>query len=173
MKNLTRPQKKNLFKGFSHFVLLLLGLFSLSSNSLFAQQYFPLAEFMEENEVVYGDKTYNLIYGADPAISISQGSVSYPSVPYPQCLNTDMSSIENLKSKDSKFRTVKAISINLNNESEKAALRLNPESLKEFPNLHYVIIRSAVPLSDIEVRSMVSGFGEDSIFVLYEYAIPV
>lgn len=173
MKNLAEPQKKSLFKGFSHFILLLLGLFLLSSSSLFAQQYFPLSEFMEENEVEYGDKTYNLIFGADPSISISQGIVTYPSAPYPQCLNTDISSIGNLRNEDSKFRTVKAVTIKINSDSEKSALRLTPDYLKQFTNLQYVVIRSAVPLSDNEVRSMVSGFGEDSILVLYEYAIPV
>lgn len=173
MENLTKHQKKNPQRGFYHFILLLLGLFFLSSTSLFAQQYYPLAEFIEENEIEYGDKTYNLIFGADPSISISQGIVSYPSVPYPQCLNTDVSDIVNLRNVDSKFRTVKAITIKINSDSEKSALRLNPDYLKQFPNLQYVVIRSAVSLSDIEVRSMVSGFGDNSILVLYEYAIPV
>jgi hypothetical protein len=159
MKNLTKPQKNNRNRGFSHFVLLILGVFSLSANSLFAQQYLPIAEFIEENEVEYGDKTYNLIFGAVPTISISDGNVAYPSETYPQCLNTDLASIGLLRNENSAFRTVKAISIKLDNESGKSVLRLNPDSLKAFPNLQYIIIKSAVPLSDSEVRSMISGFG--------------
>lgn len=161
-------QDSKVLKGILALVLLI-----FTFGSLHAQEIYTVESYFQENEIGSEDQLYKLMYGGVPAITITSSSVIYPTAKYPQIVTVSARSLAQLKSADPEFRTVKLINISVEEESQKSQLRITPHTLEGFLNLQFILINSSVPLTEVEVRSMLSGFEESSLIVLYRYSTPV
>ncbi|WP_373493597.1 hypothetical protein [Aquiflexum sp.] len=139
----------------------------LSLTKLQAQNPILLEKYLLEEGMENTEYLQTLLYDNVPAIVISGEGIQEVRSGYPQRATIDASQIGSVSNPDDLFRTVKLLQVNLTKEQDKAALRLNPELLRNFFNLYYVLINSTVPLTQAEVSSIVSGFEEGQYIFLF------
>lgn len=147
--------------------------FFSGKHELKAQDYFELDQFVRDEGIGQEDRLYKLFLGHEHKILISNRQKSYPDSDFPQILEVDANSISELAIGDPKFRTIKLVSIRLDGESSKSKIRITPQVLKAFPTVQYILITSDVPVTESEVRTMVSGFQAGIMIVLFQVSSPV
>lgn len=143
-------------------------LFGLSLSEVYAQKALLIDDLVKEEGEQNTEYIKSLVYDNLPTIIIKDSNIQTVGEGFPQKVTVDVHSFSLLKSENDIFRTVKLLQINLGNNSEKSALRINLEDLKSFSNLGYIFITSEIPLTSEEVELMVRGFEEDDIILLYQ-----
>lgn len=134
---------------------------------VFAQEAIELGKFLDEksdnSEIVRA-----FVFDNVPAVSWKQGVAATDTPKNTQKLVTDVASLSIVKAESSQNRSVKFLQINIENIGEKGQVRLNPNTLASFVNLQYVFIQSQVDLTAAEVSSMVSGYEDGDIILLFQ-----
>jgi hypothetical protein len=151
---------------FLHFTLIF-GVLFFSLTKLHAQNPILLEKYILDEGMENTEYLQTLLYDNVPAILISSEGIQELRSGFPQRASVDASDLRSVTKADELFRTVKLLQVNLTKEQEKSAMRLNPELLKNFFNLNYILINSTIPLTQEEVFSMLSGFEEGQYVVLF------
>lgn len=141
--------------------------FGHSLTKLQAQNPSLLEKYIIEEGMENTEYLQALLYDNVPAVIISGEGIQKVRTGYPQRATLDASYLGSVSNPDDLFRSVKLLQVNLTKEQDKSALRLNPEQLNNFFNLYYVLINSAVPLTQEEASSMISGFEEGQYIFLF------
>lgn len=163
---LTLADRKIFTRLFLQLMLICL-VFAFSLTNLQAQSPILLEKYILDEGMENTEYLQTLLYDNVPAILISNEGIQEVRSGYPQRASLDASYLGSIANTDDLFRTVKLLQVNLTKEQDKSALRLNPEVLKNFFNLNYVLINSTVPLTQAEVSSMVTGFEEGQYVILF------
>ncbi|WP_373523292.1 hypothetical protein [Aquiflexum sp.] len=163
---LTLADRKIFNRMFLQLMLICLVL-GFSLTKLHAQNPILLEKYIIDEGIENSEYLQTLLYDNVPAILISSEGIQEVRSGYPQRATLDASSLGSVSNAYELFRTVKLLQVNLTKEQDKSALRLNPELLKNFFNLNYVLINSTIPLTQAEVSSMVSGFEEGQYVILF------
>jgi hypothetical protein len=159
----TIPKKKN-----RSCLFLVFTLFLLSFTQIHAQKAILLEEFMKQEGENNTDLLKSLVYDNVPTVILTDSKTQLVGEGFPQKVSSNTNSLSSLKSENNIFRTVKLLQINLNNETEKSALRINISELEGFSNLVYILINSEVPLTSEEVENMVNGNEEGDVILLFQ-----
>lgn len=163
---LTLADRKIFNRLFLQFMLIS-GVFVFSLTELQAQNPMLLEKYIIDEGMENTEYLQTLLYDNVPAILINSEGIQEVRSGYPQRVTIEAPYIGTVSNTDDIFRTVKLLQINLTREQDKTSIRLNPELLKNFFNLYYVLINSTIPLTQEEVSAMTSGFEEGQYVFLF------
>jgi hypothetical protein len=167
MMTLFTPKKENCNSSSFLFSLIIVFV-CFSFTESYSQKASSLEEYLKEEGEKNTDFLRNIVFDNVTTIIIADSKTQIVGEGFPQKVSTDINSIPTLGSGNNIFRTVKLLQINLGIDSEKSALRINPENLKGFSNLAFILINSEIPLTSEDVESMVTGIEEGDIVLLYQ-----
>ncbi|WP_194973600.1 hypothetical protein [Aquiflexum lacus] len=163
---LTLADRKIFNRLFLQFTLIF-GVLFFSLTKLQAQSPILLEKYILDEGMENTEYLQTLLYDNVPAILIRSGGIQEVRSGFPQRASVDASDLGSVANSEDIFRTVKLLQVNLTKEQDKSGLRLNPDMLKNFFNLYYVLINSTIPLTQEEVSAMVSGFEEGQYIFLF------
>ncbi len=151
--------------------ILLFILIGFSSFHTYGQQALPLQDFIEQTDKGSSKRIVSLLTEVTSTLTLHKRNIIADEEPYPQKLTTDFASLALLKEPNAKFRSVKGLEIKISQVAEIGQIKLDPEALRHFPNLSYVLITSEVPLEVAQVDQMVVGFEPGDIVLLYQVSV--
>jgi hypothetical protein len=168
MMTLHNLPKKEICQGLPISFTLIMLLVFLPLTESYSQKAHSLEEYVNVEGEKNSEFLLHLVFDNIPTIIIKDSNIQTVGEGFPQKLSLDINSISALGLENNIFRTVKLLQINLGNESEKSALRINLEKLNSFSNIAYILIHSDIPLTSEEVEKMFTGFQEGDIVLLYQ-----
>jgi hypothetical protein len=147
---------------------LILGFIHFNSHG---QQAVLLNDFVEQAENGSSRRIIGLLTETPAALNLYKGTIQAHEDSYPQKLITDVASLALLGEQQIKYRSIKGIEIKITQSSDISQIKLDPEKLKHFPNLSYILINSEVQITNSQVDQMVNGFELGDIVLLYQVSV--